>query len=179
MLFFPRAGTGRSQGRCRPSTFLTILRVAESTDGRMQRFAAHGEFTIRSYGPVMRVDARGPWNLECTADYVLQFKTCMHDIQKPFAVLMISHEQPILGPEGEEVLRSSVRERVELGCKAQATVLLDPSSVEVARAQYARVYVPEGLNHAIFRSIAPAAEWLTEQGFAVVKRLCRDEPRPN
>ena len=141
----------------------------------MKAFTAHGEFTIRSYGQVMRVDARGPWNLECTTDYVRQFKACMHDIPKPFGVLMISHEQPILGPEGEEVLRRSVRARVALGCRAQATVLLDPTTIEIARAQYGRVYVPEGLNHAIFRAIAPATQWLSDNGFSDVKKLCRDE----
>jgi hypothetical protein len=144
----------------------------------MQTFAPHGEFTIRSYGQVMRVDARGPWNLECTADYVRQFKARMRDTAKPFGVLMICHEQPILGPDGEALLRSSVRERVALGCRAQATVLLDPTTVEVARTQYARVYVPEGLNHAIFRAIAPAMQWLIDHGFVDVKKLCRDESRP-
>lgn len=143
---------------------------------RMQTFAPHGEFTIRSYENIIRVDAQGPWNVECTTEYVRQLKVRMRDIAKPFGVLMISHGQPILGPDGEEVLRSSVRERVALGCKAQATVLLEPSkTVEVARSQYARVYVPEGLNHAIFRAIAPAAQWLIEHGFADVLRLCTDD----
>lgn len=140
----------------------------------MQSFAPHGEFTIRSYGQVMRVDARGPWNLECTADYVRQFKVCMRDVAKPFSVLMICHEQPILGQDGESVLRSSVRERVTLGCRAQATVLMDPSTVEVARAQYARIYIPEGLNHAIFRAIAPGMQWLMDHGFPDVTKLCRE-----
>lgn len=140
----------------------------------MQTFAPHGEFTIRSYGHVIRVDARGPWNVECTADYVRELKVCMDDIAKPFGVLMISHEQPVLGPEGEDVLRSSVRERVALGCRAQATVLLEPSTIGVARSQYARVYVPEGLNHLIFDAIEPAMQWLIDRGFPDVKKLCRD-----
>lgn len=140
-------------------------------------FASHGEFSIRSHGQALRVDARGPWNLECAAEYVLQFKACIRHIAKPFAVLMIAHEQPILGPDGEAVLRSSVRERVASGCRVQATVLLEASSVEIARAQYARIYVPEGLNHEIFREIAPAVEWLIGQGFGDVRKLCRDEGR--
>jgi len=88
---------------------------------------------------------------------------------------MICHEQPILGPEGETVLRASVRERVALGCAAQATVLLDATTIEVARAQYRRVYDPEGLHHAIFRAIEPATQWLIGNGFADIKKLCRDE----
>jgi hypothetical protein len=88
---------------------------------------------------------------------------------------MISHEQPILGPEGETVLRASVRERVALGCAAQATVLLDPTTISVARAQYRRVYDPEGLHHAIFSEIGPATLWLIDNGFADIKKLCRDK----
>ena len=137
-------------------------------------FASHGEFSIRSHGHAMRVDARGPWNLECAAEYVMQFKACIRHIAKPFAVLMVAHEQPILGPDGEAVLRSSVRERVALGCRLQATVLLESSTVDIARAQYARIYVPEGLNHAIFREIGPAVDWLIAQGFEDVRRLCRE-----
>jgi len=143
----------------------------------MTTFASHGEFNIRSYGHVMRVDARGPWNLECTRDYVRQFKACMTDIAKPFGVLLISHEQPILGPDGEEVLRSSVHERVAQGCRAQATVVLETAMLAVARAQYGRVYVPEGLNHAIFGAIAPAAQWLSDNGFPDVTKLCREASR--
>ena len=140
-------------------------------------FPAHGEFTIRTRGHAIRVDAFGPWNFECTLDYVHDLRARMLVIARPFAVLMISHEQPILGLDGEEVLRVSVRERVRLGCEAQATVLLDPSTIEIARAQYKRVYEPEGLNHAIFRAIAPAAEWLLDKGFRDMNELCRDVSR--
>jgi len=87
---------------------------------------------------------------------------------------MISHHQPILGLDGEEVLRVSVRERVRLGCAAQATVLLDPLTIEVARAQYKRVYEPEGLNHEIFQATAPATQWLLDKGFPDISELCRD-----
>ena len=141
----------------------------------MKTFAAHGEFTIRSCGRVVRVDARGPWNSECTIDYVRELRACMEDIPTPFGVLMVSHEQPILGPEGEEILRLSVRERVSFGCAAQATVLLERSTAAIALAQYQRVYVPERLQHAIFPAIAPATRWLIDHGFTDVKDLCRPE----
>jgi hypothetical protein len=99
----------------------------------------------------------------------------MEDIPTPFGVLMVSHEQPILGPEGEEILRVSVRERVAFGCAIQATVLLERSTIEIARAQYQRVYVPERLHHAIFEAIGPAARWLIDHGFTDVKGLCRHD----
>ena len=95
----------------------------------------------------------------------------MEEMPKPFGMLLISHEQPILGPDGEAVLMESVRTRVELGCSAQATVLLDPTTASVAEAQYSRVYVPVGLRYTIFHEIAPALHWLIENGFSDVKGL--------
>ena len=141
----------------------------------MSTFAAHGEYSIRTCGRVVRVDAWGPWNLECTRDYAQHLKTCIAEMPSPFGMLMVSHMQPILGPEGEAVLAENVRERIALGCTAQATVLLDPATVVVAEAQYRHVYVPAGLRYAIFYEIAPAAQWLVENGFSDVRGLYRRE----
>ena len=103
----------------------------------------------------------------------------MEEMPKPFGMLLISHVQPILGPEGESVLMENVRTRVRLGCSAQATVLLDHTTVSVAEAQYRRVYVPAGLRYAIFHEIAPATQWLIENGFSDVKGLQgREQPSP-
>ena len=141
----------------------------------MAIFAAHGEYSIRRCGRVVRVDAWGPWNLERTIDYAQRLKSCMDEMPKPFGMLMVSHLQPILGPEGEAVLSENVRTRVLMGCAAQATVLLDPQTVSVAEAQYRRVYVPAGLRYSIFYEIAPAAQWLIENGFSDIKGLQRRE----
>ena len=138
----------------------------------MSIFAAHGEYSIRTFGCVVRVDAWGPWNLERTRDYAEHLKRCMAEMPKPFGMLLISHVQPILGPEGEEILAENMRARVLSGCAAQATVLLDSTTGGVAEAQYRRLYVPAGLRYSIFNEIAPAAQWLTENGFSDVKRLC-------
>ncbi len=134
-------------------------------------FAAHGEYSMRKCGRVLRVDAWGPWNLERTIDYVQNLKSCMEVMPNPFGMLLVSHLQPVLGPEGEAALMESVRTRVELGCSAQATVLLERATIGVAEAQYRRVYIPLGLRYAIFREIAPAAQWLIENGFSDVEGL--------
>ena len=131
----------------------------------MSTFAAHGEYSIRTSGRMLRVDAYGPWNLERTRDYAQNLTSCMAQMPRPFGMLLISHRQPILGPDGEAALAETVRARVLLGCVAQATVLLDSATVVVAEAQYRRVYVPAGLRYAIFYEIAPAEQWLVENGF--------------
>lgn len=129
-------------------------------------FAAHGEYVIRCHGRVARIDAWGPWNTERTLEYAQRLHACIAAMPTPFALLAISHVQPILSPEAEAILRLNVRERVRLGCKAQATVLLDPSTKGVALAQYRHIYVPEGLHHAFFRSVGNAIAWLADIGFA-------------
>lgn len=143
----------------------------------MTTFAAHGEYTMRRCGRVVRVDAWGPWNVECTLDYAQQLRACMESMPKPFGMLMISNLQPILGPEAEAVLLQNVCERVLLGCTAQATVLLDSDTAGVATAQYQHVYTKAGLRHRIFDAVAPAVQWLIDSGFTDVKGLRPEEPR--
>lgn len=140
----------------------------------MTTFATHGEYTLKRCGRVVRVDAWGPWNVECTTSYVEQLDSCMTAMPRPFGVLMVSHVQPVLSPEAEEILRHNVRRCVLLGCAAQAIVLLDPSTEFLARSQYRNMHALEGLRHAIFYSVSPAAQWLIDCGFTDVKGLRRD-----
>jgi hypothetical protein len=141
----------------------------------MTTFTAHGEYTIRKCGRVVRVDAWGPWNVERTADYAQRLTACMEAMPKPFGMMMVSHLQPILSPEAEEILRVNVRQRVLLGCTAQATVFLDLATVFIAQSRYLDIYVSEGLRHAIFHAITPAAQWLIDNGFSDVKGLRHNE----
>jgi hypothetical protein len=99
----------------------------------------------------------------------------MEAMPKPFGMLMVSNMQPILSPESEAVLQKNVRERVLLGCSAQATVLLDASTVSVATAQYQQIYTRAGLRHAIFDAIAPAMQWLIDSGYSDAKGLRQGE----
>lgn len=137
----------------------------------MSTLLAHGKYSIRTCGRVVRVDAWGPWNVEQTLDYVQHLKTCMEVMRKPFAMLSVSHVHPLLGSDSEEVLKESVRQRALLDCAAQATVLLDCSTAAAAEAQYRRIYVHEGLRCGIFHQIAPAISWLIGRGFTDVKGL--------
>jgi hypothetical protein len=143
----------------------------------MTTFAAHGEYTIRRCGRVVRVDAWGPWNLERTVDYTRSLRACMHSMPKPFGMLMISNVQPILSPESETVLLQNVRERVWLGCNAQATVLLDVATIDVAMLQYEHIYKTAGLRHVLFDEIAPAVQWLIDNGYSDAKGLRLPESR--
>jgi hypothetical protein len=137
----------------------------------MATLVAHGKYTMRRCGRVIRVDAWGPWNREQTSDYAQHLKKCMETVRSPFAVLSVWHAEPLLGPEVEAVLKESVRERASLGCVAQAAVLLDPSAAIVAEAQYRRIYAHEGLRCGIFHDLAPAIGWLISRGFSDVKGL--------
>jgi len=144
----------------------------------MTTFAAHGEYILRRCGRVARIDAWGPWNVERTADYAERLTACMQAMPKPFGMMMVSHVQPILSPEAEEVLRLNIRQRVLLGCTAQATVFLDPETEFVANARYRHLYALEGLRHATFYAVAPATQWLIDCGFTDVKGLRQGDLSP-
>lgn len=135
----------------------------------MATLLAHARYSIRRCGRVVRVDAWGPWNVEHTLDYVQHLKTCMETMRTPFAMLSVSHVQSLLGPDSEEVLKESLRQRALMGCVAQATALLDFSTL--AEAQYRRIYLHEGLRCGIFHEIAPAVSWVISRGFTDVKGL--------
>ena len=142
----------------------------------MATSVAHGKFSVRSCGRVVRVDAWGPWNREQTLDYAQQLGTCIATMRRPFAMLSVWHAEPLLGPDVEAVLKDSVRQRASMGCVAQATVLLDRSAAVVAEAQYRRVYFHEGLRCGIFQEVTPAIGWLISRGFSDVKGLRWGEP---
>ena len=134
-------------------------------------FSAHGKFCIQTHARIMRIDARGPWNLECTSEYARELERCLHSMSAPFAILAVSHEQAILSPDAEHVLRLNVRERVARGCVAQATVLGDVREIVIARARYRRIYQDEGLRFEIFTTDVPAMQWLAKCGFPEVTKL--------
>jgi hypothetical protein len=140
-------------------------------------FTTHGQFVIHTDRRILRVDAWGPWNLECTLDYSREMKRHIETMPTPFAILAISHEQAVLGPEAEAILRYNVRWRVSHGCTAQATVLEDLGETAVARSLYKRLYVPEGLIHGVFRDVAGGAQWLVDRGFPEAVELARYIPK--
>jgi hypothetical protein len=128
-------------------------------------FEAHGNFILRTQGRILRVDAWGPWNLECTLAYSQRMIEFIRRMEAPYAILAVSHEQPILSPESEKILQDNVRQRVDLGCGAQATVLTERSGQRIAQSQYQRIYTAEGIPYGLFTNLRDAREWLMECGF--------------
>jgi hypothetical protein len=144
-------------------------------DLQSMTFEPHGNFVLRSRGRVLRVDAWGPWNLECTTDYARCLLDCARELPRPFAILAVSHIQPILSPEAEAVLQDNVRGRVALGCVAQATVLQEQPGLLIARSRYERMYLAEGIPHELFNTIADAQRWLNQLGFADALHAWHDD----
>jgi hypothetical protein len=138
-------------------------------------FEAHGNFILRTQGRILRVDAWGPWNLECTLAYSQRMIECIRLLVSPYAILAVSHEQPILSPEAEKVLQDNVRQRVNLGCGAQATVLTERSGQHIAHSQYERIYTSEGIPYGLFTTLRTAQEWLVECGFPDAELRWQDD----
>jgi hypothetical protein len=145
-------------------------------------FSLHGKFCIQKQARIMRIDARGPWNLECTTEYARELGRELEAMTPPFAILAVSFDQALLSQEAEEILRLNVRARVERGCVAQATVLGDLRETVVARARYRRIYLTEGLLSEIFTTTPPAIQWLVNCGFPEAANLepgMEHAPHPN
>jgi len=138
-------------------------------------FEAHGNFILRTQGRILRVDAWGPWNLECTVAYSQRMVECIRRLEAPYSILAVSHEQPILSPESEKILQDNVRQRVALGCGAQATVLTERSGQRIAQSQYQRIYTAEGIPYGLFTHLREAQEWLVECGFSDAALRWQDE----
>lgn len=124
----------------------------------------------------MRVDAWGPWNLKCTAEYARQLRTCLGGIPRPFAILVVSHGRFTLSAEAEAILRSNVRWRVSHGCVAQATVLQGEPDAMATYSLFERIYCSERLPYSIFATLREALRWLSQRGFREAEQIPEKGP---
>jgi hypothetical protein len=128
-------------------------------------YSSHGEYAIRAYGKVVRVDAWGAWGVDQTLAYTRDLKQRVDTMPSGFAILAISHGQSICCPEAEAIMRYSVRSRISRGCVAQATVVENTALANIARTEHKQLYVHEGLQQEVFCSVRDAETWLEHNGF--------------
>ena len=130
-----------------------------------------GEYAIRVFGGVVRVDVWGAWGVDETLAYVHDLKHRIDAMPRHFSVLAVSHGQSLRCPEAEAIMRYSVRWRITRGCVAQATVVEDAIMADIARSEHKQLYVHEGLKQEVFCSTRDAERWLALQGFAEAGNL--------
>jgi len=81
-------------------------------------------------------------------------------LPRGFAVLINFDGPPVVAPEVEESMRKSARERADLGMVAAAFVTTSEDAIEIARAQWTRIYEGSGVALRFFQDTGAARDWL-------------------
>jgi hypothetical protein len=127
-------------------------------------FRIIGQYDISREGEdIIRVWSAHEFNLEAARQYALDMMSMIEQMPSRFGALVSFDSPPVVGPEVEESMRRSARERAARGMVAAAFVTLNPDALDVARGQWQRIYDGSGIALEFFRDEAPALAWLRQQ----------------
>lgn len=126
-------------------------------------FRIIGQYDISRDGDLIRVWSSPEFNLEAARQYALDMLQMIEQMPPRFATLVSFDAPPIVGPEVEEAMRQSARQRAQRGMVAAAFVIENPEAIEVARGQWQRIYEGSGMQLQFFRELEPAQQWLQAQ----------------
>ena len=126
-------------------------------------FRMIGNYEITRDDDVIRVVSASEFNLEAAQLYARDMLQMIGTMPAKFGTLVEFSAPPIIGPEVEEAMRRSAKDRGERGMVAVAFVIRDVEALAVASAQWHRIYEGSGLAFAHFRDAAPARAWLQAQ----------------
>ena len=125
-------------------------------------FRMIGHYEITRDGDVIRVWSTPEFNLEAAQQYARDMLELIAQMPPKFGTLVAFDAPPIIGPEVEESMRRSARQRAERGLVAVAFATASLEGIEIARAQWERIYAGSGIAFQLFREIVPAREWLQD-----------------
>jgi hypothetical protein len=126
-------------------------------------FRKIGHYEITRDDDLIRVWSSSEFNLEAAQQYALDMIAMIERMPPRFATLVEFDAPPVIGPEVEESMRRSARQRAERGMAAVAFVTQSEEGIRVASAQWERIYDGSGVAFRIFREVAPARAWLQAQ----------------
>lgn len=126
-------------------------------------FRIIGQYEITREGDVIRVWSSPEFNLEAARQYALDMMAVIAEMPPRFGTLVSFDAPPVIGPEVEEAMRRSARERAARGMVAVAFVTLKVDAIEVARGQWDRIYDGSGIALQFFREVDAARAWLQGQ----------------
>lgn len=139
------------------------MRCFLSRTGDRKMFRMIGQYEITRDGDVIRVWSSSEFNLEAAQKYALDMIEMIGQMPPTFGTLVAFDSPPVIGPEVEDSMRRSARQRAERGMVAVAFVTLNLEGIKVANAQWDRIYEGSGITLQFFRDEAPARAWLQEQ----------------
>jgi hypothetical protein len=126
-------------------------------------FRIIGQYDISRDGDIVRVWSSPEFNLEAARQYALDMMEMIKQMPAKFGTLVNFDAPPVVGPEVEEAMRRSARERAARGMVAVAFVTRNLEAIEVARGQWDRIYDGSGITLQFFRDEGPAKAWLRQQ----------------
>jgi hypothetical protein len=138
---------------------------AESNEGSRQTvnqrmFRIIGQYSIDRDEDIIRVWSSPEFNLEAARQYALDMIAIIREMPPRFAVMVCFDAPPVVAPEVEESMRLSARERAACGMVAAAFVTASADAIEVARAQWTRIYEGSGVACRFFDEPGTARDWL-------------------
>jgi len=126
-------------------------------------FRIIGQYSIDRDGDIVRVWSSPEFNLEAARQYALDMQAVIREMPPRWAVLVNFDAPPVIAPEVEESMRASARERAAGGMVAAAFVTASQDAIEVARAQWTRIYEGSGIAWQFFEDAGLARDWLQAQ----------------
>ena len=126
-------------------------------------FRMIGYYEIRREGDLIHVWSASEFNLEAAQMYAADMMKMIDEMPPTFGVLVEFDAPPIIGPEVEEAMRRSARQRAARGMVAAAFVTHDVEGLMIAEEQWRRIYDPSNIAFAFFRDAEPAKAFLQAQ----------------
>lgn len=123
-------------------------------------FRIIGQYSIDRDDDVIRVWSSPEFNLEAAHQYALDMAALIREMPPRFGTLVSFDAPPVIAPEVEESMRRSARERAAMGMVAVAFVTASVDALELARAQWSRVYEGSGVAFRFFQDAHAARDWL-------------------
>jgi hypothetical protein len=143
--------------------FSATMGLSPAARATASMFRMIGHYEITRDGDVISVWSTPEFNLEAAQQYAQDMLELIAQMPPKFGTLVAFDAPPVIGPEVEEAMRRSARQRAERGLVAVAFVTGSLDGIEIARAQWERVYDGSGIAFLLFREAAPARAWLQEQ----------------
>ena len=125
-------------------------------------FRMIGQYEITRDGDVINVWSSSEFNLEAAQQYARDMMEMIASMPPRFATLVAFDSPPIIGPDVEAAMRRSAFQRAERGMVAVAFATSSAEGIEIARAQWERIYEGSGVAFRFFGEERQARAWLQE-----------------
>ncbi len=130
----------------------------------MARFKEHGTLEIEVEGQMLRIEGKGPWNLESLQQSGRVAAPKVEPLLgKRWVVLAVLHGQAVYVPEATEALVDIVKEDKRNGRVASALVVSDCDSPHFSELHISAIYTRANEDFAFFEDEESAKAWLLEK----------------